>query len=92
MTMPNENGSDVKQLTRDEAQKFCSQLCEVLIDSVNGGASMGFLPPLSAVEASVYWQGVGDHIGTGCRGSYRKRKPDLVCGSWKRGNFRNRTT
>ncbi|MCW1970992.1 MAG: GNAT family N-acetyltransferase [Anaerolineae bacterium] len=42
-------------------------LCQVLIDSVNGGASVGFLAPLSHDKALHYWQGVFAALG-----------PDLV--------------
>ena len=42
-------------------------LCQLLIDSVNGGASVGFLAPLSHDKALHYWQGVFAALG-----------PDLV--------------
>lgn len=34
------------------------QLTEILIGVVNAGASVGFLPPLSGVDARAYWQQV----------------------------------
>lgn len=40
-------------------------LRELLIDSVDGGASVGFLAPLGAAEADRYWQGVAAELGTG---------------------------
>jgi ribosomal protein S18 acetylase RimI-like enzyme len=33
-------------------------LVTLLQDAVDGGASIGFLPPLSSAEAQEYWQGV----------------------------------
>ena len=39
----------------------------VLTDSVDGGASVGFLPPLDLAEAGRYWQGVEVAIEKGSR-------------------------
>ncbi|WP_106477652.1 GNAT family N-acetyltransferase [Phytohalomonas tamaricis] len=39
------------------------ELIELLIDSVHGGASMGFMAPLSEFEANTYWQGVFKLMG-----------------------------
>ena len=39
----------------------------VLTDSVDGGASVGFLPPLDLAEAGRYWQGVEVAIERGSR-------------------------
>jgi ribosomal protein S18 acetylase RimI-like enzyme len=35
-----------------------SELTSLLIDVVEDGASIGFLPPLSFAEAAAYWEGV----------------------------------
>ena len=32
------------------------RLCELLVDSVRNGASVGFLEPLSAADADAYWR------------------------------------
>ena len=37
-------------------------LAELLTDSVDGGASVGFLPPLDAPAAERYWMGVAEAI------------------------------
>lgn len=42
-----------------------TQLCELLIDSVHHGASVGFLKPLSMTEAEAYWQQVERSLGAG---------------------------
>ena len=39
----------------------------MLTDSVDGGASVGFLPPLDLAEAGRYWQGVEVAIEKGSR-------------------------
>lgn len=42
-----------------------SGLCGLLQDSVHGGASVGFLAPLSAEAAQRYWQQVMAALGEG---------------------------
>lgn len=41
------------------------QLCKLLIDTVNHGASIGFLAPLSLETASDYWRKVLTSLGDG---------------------------
>ncbi|OKP83590.1 GCN5 family acetyltransferase [Paenibacillus sp. P3E] len=38
--------------------EILQQLNKLIIDVVENGASIGFLPPLGAEEAGTYWQGV----------------------------------
>jgi ribosomal protein S18 acetylase RimI-like enzyme len=38
--------------------EIAEELSSLLIDVVEDGASIGFLPPLGADEAAAYWQGV----------------------------------
>ena len=40
-------------------------LADLLVEVVNGGASVGFLAPLSADEALAYWDGVFAALGPG---------------------------
>jgi len=40
-------------------------LCELLIDAVEGGASVGFLSPLSMHTAADYWEGVVAELSEG---------------------------
>jgi GNAT superfamily N-acetyltransferase len=42
-------------------------LAGLLRDVVNGGGTVGFLPPLSADEAAAYWRGVGEALAGGGR-------------------------
>ena len=42
----------------DEADRRIADLLRLLRDSVDGGASVGFLPPLRDDEARTYWGGV----------------------------------
>ncbi len=45
-------------LTADEAAAYLPQLCDLLIDAVESGASVGFLPPLDRDAATNYWRSV----------------------------------
>lgn len=40
-------------------------LCDLLVDAVDSGASIGFLAPLAQSRASEYWSGVFGDIATG---------------------------
>lgn len=42
-------------------------LCEVLIDCVEGGASVNFMWPMTRAKAEVYWRGVAESLGRGER-------------------------
>jgi acetyltransferase len=48
----------VEHLDAVQAMSAVPQLVELLQDSVDGGASIGFLPPISDADARSYWQGV----------------------------------
>ncbi|MEY3233686.1 GNAT family N-acetyltransferase [Aquidulcibacter sp.] len=40
-------------------------LCALLIDAVEGGASLGFLKPLDEARARTYWEGVSKAVQAG---------------------------
>jgi acetyltransferase len=42
----------------EDAERHIESLADLLIDSVDSGASVGFLPPLAPSEAVQYWRGV----------------------------------
>ena len=43
------------------------QLAALLIDCVEGGASVSFMHPLPATKARAFWAGVADDVATGAR-------------------------
>ncbi|HEU0122049.1 MAG TPA: GNAT family N-acetyltransferase [Bryobacteraceae bacterium] len=45
----------IKVLSAAEAVQHVTSLTALLIDAVEGGASVGFLPPLDWAEAEAYW-------------------------------------
>jgi acetyltransferase len=48
----------IHAVTPNEFDSLRDQLIQLLIDSVASGASVGFLPPLSGVDADTYWRTV----------------------------------
>ena len=60
-------GVRIESLTAEQAANHRAQLTALLQDAVDGGASVGFLPPLPASEASLYWDGVIAAVRDGLR-------------------------
>jgi ribosomal protein S18 acetylase RimI-like enzyme len=54
-------------LTAESVARDIGQLAELLVDAVESGASVGFLPPLSRDEALGYWRSVVDQARAGSR-------------------------
>jgi hypothetical protein len=57
----------VRRLAGDEAAALAGPLSDLLIDCVEGGASVGFLLPLSRERALSFWRGVADAVARGER-------------------------
>ena len=57
----------VEVLDADATARSAGALAAILKDSVDGGASVGFLPPLGAAEATAYWREVADAVRGGTR-------------------------
>lgn len=49
---------EIIALDSAEAAEHLPALVELLRDAVDGGASVGYLPPLDPAEAEAYWRGV----------------------------------
>lgn len=58
---------ELRFLDAIEASSHLDDLVELLRDSVDGGASVGFLPPLAASEARTYWEGVVAELASSSR-------------------------
>jgi len=72
----------IESLSAKSAAAHESGLVALLKDSVDGGASVGFLPPLDPAEAIAYWQSVLIAIAKGSRLLWIAREPDrAVSGS-----------
>ena len=57
----------LRTLDADEALARSGQLAQVLLDCVQGGASVSFMLPLSQEKALRFWRGVAESIGRGER-------------------------
>jgi ribosomal protein S18 acetylase RimI-like enzyme len=51
----------------EEAAERSKELAALLMDAVESGASVGFMPPLAESEALEYWRGVLDAMREGTR-------------------------
>lgn len=56
---------DIHLLSAAEARAVSADLCEVLADCVNGGASVGFMQPYGPDDAAPYWRDVADSVEAG---------------------------
>ena len=52
----------VERLTAEQGHDVLSELDTLLRDTVESGASVGFLPPLDEEESYAYWHGVLDKV------------------------------
>lgn len=57
----------IRNITSEELVETVHTYCELLADSVNNGASVGFLPPIDAIEMLSYWDDVRTAIYEGPR-------------------------
>jgi GNAT superfamily N-acetyltransferase len=57
----------VEACTPESAWKYRTALVDILVDAVDGGASLGFLPPLTRSEAAAYWRTVTEAVSDGTR-------------------------
>ncbi len=51
--------------THNEARAAIPDLCEILADCVEGGASVGFMQPYTPADAEPYWRGVAEAVEAG---------------------------
>src|SRR3712207_9101136 len=57
----------VRILSPQETQAQVDALSGVLIDCVEGGASVSFMAPLTCERADAFWQGVAEGVAAGER-------------------------
>ncbi len=54
---------NVRRVSADEASRHVPGLANVLIDCVEGGASVSFMLPLPRDKAEAFWHGVSEGVG-----------------------------
>lgn len=57
----------VRRVGADDAAGYVDALADVLIDCVEGGASVSFMLPISRDKARGFWRGVADGVARGER-------------------------
>ncbi|MGI4841836.1 MAG: GNAT family N-acetyltransferase [Janthinobacterium lividum] len=57
----------VRRLGAEEAARSIEALADVLVDCVEGGASVSFMLPLGRDKALAFWRGVADGVARGER-------------------------
>ncbi len=72
------NGWTIERLDGAETATAIPALAEVLMDCVEGGASVSFLSPLSIERACAFWRGVAMDVGRGERALLVARDPGGV--------------
>jgi hypothetical protein len=55
----------IEVLAAGEFRVVVHELAELLVDAVGSGASVGFLPPFTVVQAERWWRGLTDDVATG---------------------------
>ncbi|MFN8484427.1 MAG: GNAT family N-acetyltransferase [Anaerolineae bacterium] len=71
----------IASVTREPGPAVIEGLVDVLQDSVNSGASVGFMPPLSADEARAYWTKALEQVAAGERLLLVARRDDRIVGT-----------
>jgi GNAT superfamily N-acetyltransferase len=71
----------VRVVASTELEDLLPALVELLCESVNGGASLGFLPPLTRHEAGRYWLSLGTELRGGSRLLFAAYVADRLAGS-----------
>ena len=57
----------VRALSGEESKASIGALSDILVDCVEGGASVSFMAPLAREKASTFWQQVAHGVGAGER-------------------------
>lgn len=71
----------IETVLPDQAGEVLPMLIELLRDSVDSGASVGFLPPLNDEEARVYWEAVLNDVTRQTRVLLVAREAGEIAGS-----------
>jgi acetyltransferase len=71
----------IAAFTSEQGEEEIGQLSDLLIDAVDSGASVGFLPPLIRPEADAYWRSVIAAMREGSRVLLVAMDGDVLQGS-----------
>ncbi len=65
MNLEPENSISIELLNSNSSLEQLSALVDIFQDSINSGASIGYLPPFSDSDARAYWAGVLEKVVSG---------------------------
>ena len=57
----------LRTLSRDDILEHLSQLTDILVSCVNGGASVSFMQPFNPQTATAFWQKMAQSVAAGER-------------------------
>jgi GNAT superfamily N-acetyltransferase len=63
----NDDGVMIRRMGANEASACVEALADLLVDCVEGGASVSFMAPLPRERAIAFWRGVADGVAKGER-------------------------
>jgi GNAT superfamily N-acetyltransferase len=69
------DSSVIRRLSGADAAARVSELSAILIDCVQGGASVSFMAPLTRERADAFWRGVAEGVATGERALFVAEEP-----------------
>ena len=55
----------IRILGAEDARAAIPDLCDILSDGINGGASLGFMQPFEPKDAIGYWQAIAGEVESG---------------------------
>ena len=71
----------VRRVGADEAAAYVERLADLLIDCVEGDASVSFMHPLSCEHAEAFWRGVAEGMAAGERALLVAEDAQGICGT-----------
>ena len=75
------NAYTIETLDADAAAKSVDALADVLVDCVQGGASVNFMWPFSREKAMAFWEGVAAKVARGDAILLAARDSQGICGT-----------
>lgn len=72
---------EIRTVTPEQLEEHSAAFVALLLDAVDSGASVGFVPPLETAAARTYWNGVRTALGGGNRILLAAVERDGVLGS-----------
>ena len=75
------NAYTIESLDADTAAKSADALADVLVDCVEGGASVNFMLPFPRAKAVAFWEGVAAKVARGEAVLLAARDSEGICGT-----------